>query len=78
MLANDQVKEGKCERCETEIIQKKHPQWFIKITDYAERLIQDLDLVNRPEETKTHQKNRIGKSEGVEVDFVIEGGKKEI
>lgn len=73
VLANDQVKEGKCERCETEIIQKKHPQWFIKITDYAERLIQDLDLVNRPEETKTHQKNRIGKSEGIEVDFVIEG-----
>jgi leucyl-tRNA synthetase len=78
VLANDQIKEGKCERCETDIIQKKHPQRFIKITDYADRLIQDLNLVDRPEETKIHQKNRIGKSEWVEVNFAIQWWKKEI
>jgi leucyl-tRNA synthetase len=69
VIANDQVVDGKCERCGTEIIQKKHPQWFIKITDYADRLISDLDLVDRPEETKAMQKNWIGKSEGAEIFF---------
>lgn len=53
VLANDQVVDGKCERCKHEIIQKKHPQRFIKITEYADRLLEDLDLVDRPEETKT-------------------------
>jgi leucyl-tRNA synthetase len=62
VLANDQVIEGTCERCKSEIIQKKHPQWFIKITAYAEKLLADLDLVDRPEETKIGQKNWIGKS----------------
>ncbi len=71
VIANDQVVDGKCERCGSEIIQKKHPQWFIKITDYADRLISDLDLVDRPEETKTMQKNWIGKSEGAEIQFNI-------
>jgi leucyl-tRNA synthetase len=71
VLANDQVVEGKCERCKSEITQKKHPQWFIKITAYADRLIQDLDLVDRPEETKTAQKNWIGRSEWTEIDFVV-------
>jgi leucyl-tRNA synthetase len=64
--------DGKCERCKTEIIQKKTPQWFIKITAYADRLIQDLDLLDRPEETKTAQKHRIGKSEGTEIDFTCD------
>ncbi len=72
VLANDQVVDGRCERCDSEIIQKKHPQRFIKITDYAERLINDLDLVDRPEETKTQQKYWIGKSEGAEIDFAID------
>lgn len=71
VLANDQVVDGCCERCGTEIIQKKHPQWFIKITDYAEKLINDLDLVDWPEETKSQQKYWIGKSEGAEIDFQI-------
>jgi leucyl-tRNA synthetase len=57
------VVDGACERCKSEIIQKKHPQWFIKITAYAEKLLQDLDLVDRPEETKIGQRNWIGKSE---------------
>ena len=63
VLANDQVVDGLCERCKSEIIQKKHPQWFIKITDYADRLIADLDTIDRPEETKLAQKNWIGRSE---------------
>lgn len=71
VLANDQVVDGKCERCKSEITQKKHPQWFIKITDYADRLITDLDLVDRPEETKIAQKNRIGRSEWAEIDFDV-------
>jgi len=71
VLANDQVVDGKCERCKTEIIQKKHPQWFIKITDYADRLLEDLDTIDRPEETKTTQRNRIGRSEWAEIDFMV-------
>lgn len=63
VLANDQVVDGCCERCKSEIIQKQHMQWFIKITDYADRLISDLDLIDRPEETKITQKNWIGRSE---------------
>jgi len=70
VLANDQVVDGKCERCGTEVAQKKMPQWFIKITAYADRLINDLDLVDRPQETITTQRNWIGRSEGAEIDFV--------
>jgi leucyl-tRNA synthetase len=62
VLANDQVVDGKCERCKAEILQKKMPQWFIKITAYADRLLEDLDHIDRPEETKTAQRKRIGKS----------------
>ena len=71
MLANDQVVEGKCERCSTEVLQKKHPQWFIKITDYAEKLIDGLDSIDWPEETKIQQKYWIGKSIGAEIDFAL-------
>jgi len=71
VLANDQVKEGLCERCDTVIIQKEMEQWYIKITDYAERLLQDIDNLDWPEETKKRQKDWIGKSSGAEVDFVI-------
>ena len=59
VLANDQVVDGKCERCKSQTFQKKVPQWFIKITAYADRLIEDLDLVDWPEETKIGQKNWI-------------------
>jgi len=69
VLANDQVVDGKCERCETIIIQKKHPQRYIKTTALADELIDDLDLIDRPEETKTIQKNWIGRSFGAEIDF---------
>jgi 8-oxo-dGTP pyrophosphatase MutT (NUDIX family) len=72
VLANDQVVDGKCERCETIIIQKKHPQRYIKITDYADKLLDDMEfLTERPEETKTHQRNWIGRSEGTEIDFIV-------
>jgi len=63
VLANDQVVDGACERCKAEIVQKKMPQWFIKITDYADRLIADLDTIDWPEETKIAQRNWIGRSE---------------
>jgi len=71
VLANDQVKEGHCERCDTLVSQKEMEQWYIKITDYAERLLKDLDKVDWPEETKKRQKDWIGKSEGAEVNFNV-------
>ncbi len=73
VLANDQVVDGRCERCKTEVVQKKVPQRFIKITAYADRLIQDLETIDRPEETKIAQRNWIGRSEGAEIDFDVDG-----
>ncbi len=73
VLANDQVVLWKCERCETEVIQKKHPQWFIKITEYADRLIDDIRDLDRPEDTKKKQIEWIGRSKGIEIDFPVEG-----
>ncbi|HIP91932.1 MAG TPA: leucine--tRNA ligase, partial [Thermotoga sp.] len=74
VLANEQVKDGKCERCGTSVTIKHLEQWFFKITDYAERLLKDLDkLKGWPEHVKTMQRNWIGKSEGAEVMFPVEG-----
>ena len=74
VLANEQVVEGKCERCDTGVVQKDLEQWFFKITDYAERLLSDIDkLKHWPERVKTMQKNWIGKSFGVNIDFKIDG-----
>ena len=73
VLANEQVHDGKCERCGTDVIQKNLSQWFFKITDYAEELLQGLDTINWPEKTKLMQRNWIGKSIGAEVDFRVEG-----
>lgn len=70
-IANEQVENGKCERCQSRIEQKKIPGWFFKITDFAEDLIKDLDTVNWPEHTKINQKNWIGKSEGAIIKFKI-------
>ena len=73
VLANEQVINGKCERCSTEVNQKDLRQWFFKITDYAQRLLDDLDLLeNWPERVKTMQTNWIGRSDGVEINFPIE------
>ncbi|MDP3661624.1 MAG: class I tRNA ligase family protein [bacterium] len=73
VLANEQVKDEKCERCGTEVEQRKMEQWNIKITDYAERLLTDLDALDCPEEIKTAQRNWIGKSTGAEIKFEIKG-----
>ncbi|AFH50348.1 Leucyl-tRNA synthetase [Ignavibacterium album JCM 16511] len=73
VLANEQVQDGACERCGTPVIQKNLYQWFFKITDYAEELLQGLDKINWPEKTKTMQRNWIGKSEGAEVYFKVVG-----
>ncbi|WP_304130407.1 leucine--tRNA ligase [Ignavibacterium album] len=78
VLANEQVHDGACERCGTPVIQKNLYQWFFKITDYAEELLQGLDKINWPEKTKTMQRNWIGKSEGAEVSFKIVGSEDEI
>ena len=67
VLANEQVWEGKCERCGTEVEQKAMDQWFWKTTDYAQRLLDGLDDLDWPEKTKTMQRNWIGRSEGVHV-----------
>lgn len=69
VLANEEVVNGKCERCSSEVIHKKKSQWMLKITAYAQRLIDDLDLVDYPERVKTQQINWIGRSVGMEIDF---------
>lgn len=78
VLANEQVINGKCERCGTEIIKKKLSQWFFKITDYAEELLEGLNEIDWPESTKKIQTNWIGKSEGGEIIFRTEDGKHDI
>jgi len=76
VLANEQVtRAGTCERCDTEVVQKELEQWMFKITDYAERLINDLDFVDWQESIKIAQKNWIGKSEGTEIEFLIPNSK---
>ena len=72
VLADEQVISGKCERCEHEVAQKELEQWFLQITDYAERLLGGLEKLDWSQEVKTMQKNWIGKSEGVELNFSIE------
>ena len=76
VLANEQVVDGVCERCGNEVIRKEMTQWFFKITDYAERLLEGLDRIDWPEKTKIAQRNWIGKSVGAEVDFSLENGEK--
>ena len=71
VLANEQVKDGCCERCGTEVEQKELAQWMFKITDYADRLIDDLETVDYQETIKTAQKNWIGRSEGAIIKFPI-------
>ena len=70
-LANEEVVNGVCERCGSPVVQKEKSQWMLKITDYAERLLNDLDDINYLDKIKTQQRNWIGKSEGAEVKFQI-------
>ena len=72
-LANEEVVDGVCERCGGVVVQKVRSQWMLKITEYAQRLIDDLDDLDYIERVKTQQKNWIGRSEGAEVVFSIEG-----
>ncbi len=75
VLANEQVVDGKCERCDAEIEQKEMDQWFFRITHYAERLATELEEVDWPASTKQQQRNWIGKSEGAIVKFKLETNK---
>ena len=74
VLANEQVIDGKCWRCDTDVEKKDIPQWFMKITDYADELLDELDkLEGWPEQVRTMQRNWIGRSQGVEISFGIVG-----
>jgi len=71
VLSDEQVEAGLCERCKTEVVKKDMSQWFFKITDYAEKLLKNIDKIDWTEKTKLAQKNWIGKSEGAELEFQI-------
>ncbi len=73
-LSNEEVVNGVCERCGSEVVQRRKSQWMLKITAYAQRLIDDLDKVDYLEKIKTQQKNWIGRSEGAEVNFTLSTG----
>lgn len=72
-LANEEVVNGVCERCGAEVVRKVKSQWMLKITDYADKLLEGLDTVDYVERIKVSQKNWIGKSTGAEVDFLLKG-----
>ena len=74
VLANEQVEGGKCWRCGSEVEKKKMKQWFFKITDYADELLEGLDEVDWPAKIKTMQRNWIGRSQGAEIEFMVDGG----
>ena len=72
-LANEEVVNGVCERCGSEVVRKVKSQWMLKITDYAQKLLDGLDDVDFIEKVKTQQRNWIGRSEGAELDFKVNG-----
>lgn len=76
VLANEEVVGGVCERCGSEVVRRVKSQWMLKITEYAQRLLDDLDLVDYPDRVKTQQRNWIGRSTGAEVDFLTTLGDK--
>ncbi|MEY4275691.1 MAG: hypothetical protein RIS26_154 [Actinomycetota bacterium] len=80
VLANEQVVQGLCERCDSQVTKKALTQWYFKVTDYADRLLDDLDTLegNWPSKVLSMQRNWIGRSYGAEVDFVIEGRDKPV
>ena len=77
-LANEEVVNGKCERCGADVTKKNLKQWMLKITAYADRLLSDLDTLDWPEKVKKMQTEWIGKSYGAEVDFAIDGRKEKL
>ncbi len=78
VLANEQVENGHCWRCGTEVEKKKMKQWFFKITAYADELLEEIDSLDWPDKIKTMQKNWIGRSEGAELDFAVDGSDEKI
>jgi len=76
VLANEQVHDSKCWRCSSEVSQKELEQWYFKITDYAEELLDELKNLNWPDRVKTMQENWIGKSHGIEIHFKLENSDK--
>jgi leucyl-tRNA synthetase len=72
-LANEEVKDGECERCHTKVTRRRVRQWMLRITAYADRLLEDIDTLDWPEPVKLMQRNWIGRSEGADVTFSIEG-----
>ena len=74
VLANEQVENGRCWRCGEEVTKKRMTQWFFRITAYADELLEDIDNLDWPEKIKTMQRNWIGKSKGVEIEFEIAEG----
>lgn len=72
VIANEQVKDLHCERCDSSVVSKNIEQWFFKTTSYADRLLEDIDKLNWPEATKERQKNWIGKTEGIDVKLDLE------
>ncbi len=73
MLANEQVVQGRCERCGAEVTKRELTQWYFKTTAYAQRLLDDMDQLQWPEEILLMQRNWIGRSEGAFTNFVVEG-----
>ena len=71
MLANEQVINGACERCGAQVEQRSLEQWFFRISEYAERLLNNLDRIDWSETTKTAQRNWIGRSDGAEIEFEV-------
>ncbi len=78
ILANEQVEDGLCWRCGTPVVRKKLEQWYFKITEYADRLLDDLQTIDWPESIKAAQRNWIGRSVGAEIRFQVDGSQKEI
>jgi len=77
-LANEEVVNGLCERCDSEVVKKDIRQWVLKITDYADRLLEDLEELDWPEPIKRMQENWIGRSEGAKIDFGVKGSDEKI
>lgn len=77
-LANEDLEDGKCERCSTPVEKKPMRQWVLRITEYADRMLADLDALNWPSSIKESQRNWIGKSEGVEISFALDSSDEKI
>jgi len=78
VLANEEAEGGKCWRCGNEVIKRDMEQWFLKITDYADRLLADLDKIEWPERIKTMQRNWINRKEWIDIDYKIDGANESI